>query len=168
MRPAAISTRRGSRRHWAACRANASGRRRWGCCRAPSPTWLCSLDASGFAGDDNLFWRRAALLLRHRDAGASCPRPHRHRLIAHWSAPDAFPPWTGGLPDLRWVPTQALAETALELSSPPTRPSRSQCDEMVRQWYRATQLWLQSHEQHDPHHLEAGLALFRMTQCSSS
>lgn len=114
-------------------------------------------------GDDNLFWRRAALL---------------HSDIAMLERPVPVPIGTDSLPigprrtrfhfvdgraaGLTLGPTQwALAETALEFIKPAnaSKPEPAR-DEMVRQWYRATQLWLQSHEQHDPHHLEAGLALF--------
>lgn len=114
-------------------------------------------------GDDNLFWRRAALL--HSDV-AMLERPVPVPLGAD-SLPigprrTRFHFVDGRAAGLSLGPTQwALAETALTFiksaDSPKPVPAR---DEMVRQWYGATQLWLQSHEQHDPHHVEAGVALF--------
>lgn len=114
-------------------------------------------------GDDNLFWRRAALL--HSDIAMlerPVPVPLGTESLPIGPRRTRFHFVDGRAAGLTLGPTHwAIAEAMLGYikTAAATKPDPAR-DPMVRDWYRATQLWLQSHEQHDPHHLEAGLALF--------
>lgn len=114
-------------------------------------------------GDDNLFWRRSALL--HSDVAmlepalafpvgsASLPvGPRRVRIELRDGRSAGIT--LGGI---HW----SLAETLLSFvkSVDATKPNPQQ-DAMVRGWYQATTMWMQRQGQHDLQHLEAGLTLF--------
>lgn len=121
-------------------------------------------------GDDNLFWRRSAVL--HSDvAMLEQPRPLAvgttslpigpRRLRAELLDGRQLAITLGGV---HW----SLAETVLEFvrargATGETRASTTEPpsdDPMVRSWYQATTMWLQRHEQRDLQHLDAGLARF--------
>ncbi|MGC4080625.1 MAG: hypothetical protein QM736_00530 [Vicinamibacterales bacterium] len=114
-------------------------------------------------GDDNLFWKRGALLhsdiamLEHQapvPLGTPSlpigPRRARLELIDGRAVGLTL----GGI---HWSLAESLLTFVKPADAHTPAPER---DDMVRAWYQATTLWMQSTEQHDLQHLENGLALF--------
>jgi hypothetical protein len=114
-------------------------------------------------GDDNLFWRRSALL---------------HSDVAMLERPLAVPVGTASLPvgprririelldgrrmavtlgGIHWSMAETLLSFVRPIDAAKPAPER---DGMVRSWYQATTMWMQGHEQRDLQHLQAGLDLF--------